>query len=131
TTTTAAPPVTTVAEPSPTAEEPASGTPVEGSDTTAMPPQQTGGVAAPAEPVTVPQTAATTPVTPPATAALTAPEPPTAPAERDATKPVAGTGGAPAVDRRRSARARRERAKGARRDEILKQRVLSASSSAP
>ncbi|MEA2219929.1 MAG: hypothetical protein QOJ35_2555, partial [Solirubrobacteraceae bacterium] len=126
----------------PAALDPALATVQEESDSTTLssapgPPAQTGGVAAPAEPVTVPQTAATTPVAPPPPPpAQTAPAPQTAPATApaagDTTKPVAGTGGAAATtDRRRAGRPRRARAGGARHDEIVGQRVMSGSTFTP
>jgi RNA polymerase sigma factor (sigma-70 family) len=80
------------------------------------PPQQTGGVAAPAEPVTAPpvvpaQTTPTAPAEAATTPAAPAAPPPTAPNQQDTTKSVAGTGGATATPaRHKSYRAQRDRA---------------------
>ncbi|HEV7806047.1 MAG TPA: sigma-70 family RNA polymerase sigma factor [Solirubrobacteraceae bacterium] len=82
------------------------------------PPQQTGGVAAPAEPVSAPPVvpAQTAPAEPAATSTPPPPSPPqTAPTASDTTKSVAGTGGATATapvtpSRHKSSRAQRDRA---------------------
>jgi RNA polymerase sigma factor (sigma-70 family) len=89
------------------------------------PPEQTGGVAAPAEPVTPPL-----PVTPdPAPPAATAPEPPApaaapAPASAaDTSTAASGTGGATASKPSRRQRVRRDRAGAATGKDMLRERV--------
>jgi RNA polymerase sigma factor (sigma-70 family) len=76
------------------------------------PPQQTGGVAAPTEPLTVPAIVSPKPAAAPSPPAATspAPTPAHAPDEPDTTRLVAGTGGATAKpEPRRRPRPRRER----------------------
>jgi predicted transcriptional regulator len=111
---TIAPLATTDPAPSAIAAQPA---PVQvESDSTTLtgspgPPQQTGGVAAPAEPVTAPPVvpAQTAPAEPARTTPAASP-PPAEPTEDDTTKSVAGTGGATATPpRHKGARAQRDR----------------------
>ncbi len=111
----------------------------EESDSTTMtgapgPPAQTGGVAAPAEPVTTPPATTTPVVAPPAPAAAAAPAPAqpapsTAPA---ASKPVAGTGGAPAkLSRPGGKRLKRDRTGAAAVKDVVQQRVAAGAKHAP
>ncbi len=124
-------------DPAATVEPPATTDPPlapvqEESDSTTLtgapgPPEQTGGVAAPAEPVTPPL-----PVTPdPAPPVATTPEPP-APAPAPAPVPAAaadtstaasGTGGATASKPSRRQRVRRDRAGAATGKDMLRERV--------
>ncbi len=97
----------------------------EESDSTTMPgagspPAQTGGVAAPEEPVTT--TPATPPAPPPAVVATPAPLPAPVAPEPATSKPAAGSGGAPATMSKRP-RVRRDRAGAAGGKDVLHHRV--------
>jgi len=134
------PPATTgpAATTAPTTEPDPGLAPVqEESDTTTLsdapgPPEQTGGVAAPAEPATgpLPPTATTPAPTPPPATTEPAPAPPAPPAPEPST-PAPGTGGAaapaPAAAISVRSRARRlQRARAATAKEVVRERVLDA-----
>jgi RNA polymerase sigma factor (sigma-70 family) len=104
-----------------TATAPALAPVQEESDSTTLsaapgPPQQTGGVAAPAEPVTAP-IAPPTPAPSPSPSAATGAAPAPSPADPDTTRQVAGTGGATAKPApRRQPRSRGGRGTSTRTD---------------
>jgi RNA polymerase sigma factor (sigma-70 family) len=102
----------------------------EESDSTTMPgagspPAQTGGVAAPVEPGTTPPVTTPPATTPPAATPPAATTPAPAPGTADTTKPVAGTGGAPAHLTRPRPRARHDRNGVATVTDGLRQHVVS------